>query len=94
MERGGNHWEDLVNYTLDELMTHLESLFAEGMSWDNYGQWHVDHIRPKSSFNFESYVDSEFKKCWALENLQPLWGEDNLRKNSKWDEKLQASKKG
>ena len=80
--KGGHHWEDLVGYTLNELMQHLESLFTDGMSWANYGRggWHLDHLRPINSFVFDSTDDDEFKECWALENLQPLWEADNIRK--------------
>ena len=53
------------------------------MTWDNYGEWHVDHIIPKSFFQFNSIDDVEFKMCWRLENLQPLWGKDNIRKNGR-----------
>lgn len=67
------HWEDLVPYTLQELKEHLESQFDENMTWDNYGSyWEVDHIIPKSLFNFTSYEDREFKICWSLMNLRPL----------------------
>lgn len=72
----------IIGYGIDELMEHLEGLFTEGMTWDNYGEWHVDHIKPMSSFSFKSVDDIEFKECWKLSNLQPLWGEDNLSKGS------------
>jgi len=88
MGKNGNHWKDLVGFTLQELMQHLENQFREGMSWDNYGKWHIDHIRPVSNFNFSSYKDSEFKECWALENLQPLWAKENLIKSNRYGEKL------
>ena len=74
---------DLLGYTLEELMSHLEALFTEGMTWDNYGEWHVDHKIPMNSFNFETTDDPEFKECWCLDNLQPLWGPDNLSKGTK-----------
>lgn len=70
----------LLGYTLEELMKHLESKFTEGMSWDNYGLWHVDHIIPMSKFTFTSTDDHEFKLCWCLDNMQPLWQFDNLSK--------------
>jgi hypothetical protein len=54
------------------------------MSWDNYGRWHVDHIKPMVSFNIKEPTDKEFQECWSLKNLQPLWGEDNLSKGSKY----------
>ena len=76
-------WKELVNYTINDLKIHLESLFDENVSWDNYGQWHIDHIIPKSYFNIIDYKCNDFKKCWSLDNLQPLWAEDNFRKNDK-----------
>ena len=68
-------------------MAHLEKQFKEGMTWNNYGYygWHIDHIRPVSSFNFNSYDDPEFKECWALSNLQPLWGKENISKKDKFE---------
>lgn len=63
----------LLGYSLDELMNHLEKQFTEGMNWNNYGEWHVDHIKPMTKFNFTSTDDIEFKECWSLNNLQPLW---------------------
>jgi len=83
--KGGRRWEDLVGYTLGELMDHLESKFTEGMTWDNMGKWRIDHVRPISSFNFETVDDPDFKKCWSLENLQPLWGGQNLGKGAKYN---------
>lgn len=73
-------WLQLVPYTLQDLKTHLEKQFTEGMSWDNYGEWHIDHIKPVSSFNIRSTSDDDFKECWKLNNLQPLWELDNLKK--------------
>jgi len=73
----------LLGYTIEELMNHLEALFTEGMTWDNYGEWHVDHKIPMASFNFKTTEDREFKLCWCLNNLQPLWGPDNLSKGTK-----------
>ncbi len=73
----------LLGYSIEELMAHLESLFTEGMTWDNYGEWHVDHKIPMSSFLFDSTEDSGFKECWKLNNLQPLWSPDNLSKGTK-----------
>jgi len=72
---------DFLPYTVENLMSHLENQFDSRMSWDNYGKWHIDHIRPDCSFNYTSVEDEEFQKCWALDNLQPLWAKDNLRKN-------------
>lgn len=78
-------WKDLVGYKIEELRSHIESLFIDGMSWDNHGKhgWHIDHIIPKSFFKFDSYDHPAFKACWALENLQPLWCYNNWKKNNK-----------
>jgi len=78
--KNGRSWEKLVGFTLTDLMIHLQKLFQSGMSWKNYGKWHIDHIIPRSKFHFKSADDPEFKKCWTLSNLQPLWAADNIRK--------------
>lgn len=80
----GRTWESLVGYTLDDLRQHLESKFTDGMTWGNMGKWHIDHIRPKSSFNYTSAEDADFRECWALDNLQPLWAHDNQVKWAHW----------
>lgn len=73
-----------LDYTVEDLMKHLERQFSKGMTWENYGtRWHVDHILPSASFKFESSEDPDFKCCWGLANLRPLWAEDNLKKNAK-----------
>lgn len=84
-DKNGRHWESLVGYTIIQLKDHLEKQFTEGMSWDNYGEWHIDHIRPICSFNIEDYECDDFKKCWSLSNLQPLWAIENQTKNGKFD---------
>ena len=76
-------WETLVNYSLDDLKLHLEKQFTNGMSWENYGEWHIDHILPISSFNIQDYNDEYFQKCWSLENLQPMWAVENIKKSNK-----------
>ena len=79
-----NVWEYL-SFTPEELMSQFESRFTDGMSWDNMDEWHIDHIRPVASFNFDSTEHPDFKKSWALNNLQPLWAADNMSKGDKWD---------
>ena len=82
--KSGIKWECLVGYNLGDLRKHLESQFVDGMSWDNYGiVWHIDHIVPISAFSITSYECGDFKRCWSLENLQPLFAKDNLRKSNK-----------
>ena len=70
---------DIVGLSPIELKTYLEKKFIEGMSWDNYGKWHIDHIIPLSSATNE---DEVYKLCHYT-NLQPLWAEDNIKKGNK-----------
>ena len=77
------HYFDVLQYTPDELINHLEKQFTDTMTWDNYGIWHVDHKLPITSFDIKEMGDEEFMKCWSLENLQPMWGEENIRKSNK-----------
>ena len=86
-EKDGRHWEGIVGFTTDQLKAHIEHLFLPGMSWDNYGKWHIDHKHPVSAFSFQSYEDEGFKQCWALDNLQPLWARDNIQKSNKIQQK-------
>ncbi len=83
--KAGRKWQELVGYTIKDLITHLEQQFDDKMTWENYGSyWWIDHIKPQSLFNYKSAEDEEFKKCWALENLQPLEAIANIRKSNKW----------
>jgi hypothetical protein len=83
MSKRGKHWENLIGYTSQDLKDHIEKIFQSGMSWDNYGLWQIDHIIPKSFFKYTSTDDVEFKYCWSLNNLQPLWAFDNISKSDK-----------
>jgi hypothetical protein len=86
MKRQGGKKSDsfleLVGKSPKDLIAYIESLFKDGMSWDNYGQWHLDHIRPCASFDLSD--PSQQKQCFHWSNLQPLWATENLRKNSRF----------
>jgi len=75
----------LIGTTTDGLRRHLEAQFAPGMSWENHGlgrdKWHVDHIRPCSSFDLTDPAQQH--ACFHYTNLQPLWSSDNLSKGAK-----------
>lgn len=90
-EKSGRKTFALLGYSVAELMAHLEKQFQPGMTWDNYGDWHIDHIVPLSLFNYETLDDIDFKRAWALSNLQPLWALDNLKKMAKCDISFQPS---
>lgn len=78
-------WKILVDFTLSDLMQALEEDFRDGMTWENYGSfWHLDHIIPLAHFHYDSPEDLEFKKAWALGNLQPLLAIENLKKGTKF----------
>jgi hypothetical protein len=82
MDKYGHYFE-ILQYSPEELATHLENQFTEGMTWENYGEWHVDHKLPITSFNFQEIGDNEFMRCWSLDNLQPMWGDENIKKSNK-----------
>jgi hypothetical protein len=75
--------KDMVLYSKEEFISHIESLFDKKMNWGNHGKkgWHIDHIKPISSFDLNNI--EECIECWSLKNLQPLWWSDNLSKGSK-----------
>ena len=77
--------------SLEVIRTHLENQFeneaercGHPISWENQGEWHIDHIRPCASFNLD--LEEERHKCFHYTNLQPLWGTDNMSKNDTYDE--------
>ena len=68
---GLNNYEDLKIY--------IEQKFQEGMSWDNYGEWEIDHIIPLAS----AKTEEELYKLCHYSNLQPLWASENRKKRDK-----------
>ncbi len=76
----------LVGCSLKDARVHIENKFQKGMSWENMGEWHIDHIVPCSAFDL---VDpKEQKICFNWANLQPLWATDNHKKHAKTDGQL------
>lgn len=82
-ERKNERTFALLGYRSDDLCLHLEKQFLPGMSWENYGDWHIDHIVPVSSFDFSAAPEDSLRACWALTNLRPLWGDENVKKSNK-----------
>jgi hypothetical protein len=74
-----NRTYDIVGCSPEDLRDYLSSKFIEGMSWENYGKWHIDHIIPISS----SKTKDDVYRLSHYTNLQPLWKEDNLKKGNK-----------
>lgn len=67
-----------IGCTIRELREYVEAKFTDGMSWDNYGKWHMDHIVPVSAFDQTN--EDDLYKCWHYTNFQPLWGPENISK--------------
>jgi len=81
----GRKWEDLVGYTLNDLISRLKVTMPEGYTWEDVlgGKLHIDHIVPISAFNFTKPEHADFKHCWALDNLQLLPARENILKSNK-----------
>jgi len=86
-----SHTLEYVGIDLEQLWKHFESKFTDGMTRENHGEWHVDHIRPLSSFDFDQFKEGSkeyenmLHEAWNYTNLQPLWAKDNLSKHGKWE---------
>jgi len=72
---------ELLGCTIDELWTHLESKFTNGMTRENYGIWHVDHIKACAKFDLVDPIQQA--QCFHYTNLQPLWAFDNMKKGTR-----------
>ena len=72
---------ELLGCNVEQLKVYLQKQFKEGMNWNNYGKWEVDHIKPCCSFNLSKI--SEQRKCFNYKNLQPLWAAENRHKQGK-----------
>lgn len=78
---------ELLGCSIEEVKSHLESQFTEGMTWDNYGKWHIDHIIPCASFDLTD--PEQQKKCFHYTNLQPLWATENISKGAKLEYQIE-----
>jgi hypothetical protein len=96
--KNGKRTFDILGYTPEQFVIHMESLFEPWMSWDNWGMynpntwddfdsstwtWQIDHIKPISSFDIKTVEDPWLNKCWALENLRPFSSKENIFKSNK-----------
>lgn len=77
-EKSGSAVRDL-GCTVEQLKFYLEGKFQVGMTWENHGKWHIDHELPLSFFDLSNR--EEYLKACHYKNLQPLWAQENLRKN-------------
>ena len=71
----------ILGCSYEQFIIHLENQFTDGMQWDNYGEWHIDHIIPLAT----ALTESDIITLNYYTNLQPLWATDNLAKSDKLD---------
>jgi len=79
LDKKGKHTEEILGDTFDNVRLYIEKQFTQGMSWENVGEWHIDHIKPLSSGS----TREEWIALNHYTNLQPLWAKDNLKKGAK-----------
>lgn len=79
-----NKLKDILGCSYTDIKSYLESKFSEGMSWNNHGKWHIDHIIPLTSAS----TKEELIKLCHYSNLQPLWAKDNIEKGCKLSYKI------
>lgn len=79
-ERNGSAVKDL-GCSLNSFKQYIESKFQIGMTWENYGKWHLDHIYPLSKVDLTNR--EQFLKVAHFTNYQPLWAKDNISKSNK-----------
>lgn len=72
---------ELIGCEISELRCYLEERFEPGMSWENHGEWHIDHVRPCASFDLSD--PAQQRACFHYSNMRPLWARDNLAKGKK-----------
>lgn len=82
--------KDLLGCSFEDFLSYLETLFKPGMSWLNYGEWHLDHIKPCAVFDLTDLHQQ--KECFHYTNLQPLWAIENLKKGAKWKNTSEVTK--
>ena len=78
--KNGYSWEKLLGYNRKQLFKHLNKTMPSGYTWNDLDGLHIDHIIPKTAFEFNDYFDAGFKACWALKNLQLLPAIENMKK--------------
>ena len=87
ISRRSESTRELIDCDMDFYIRYIESKFKNGMSWSNYGEWHIDHIKPCASFDLND--KKQLRSCFNYKNTQPLWAYENRAKGCK----LQANNK-
>lgn len=79
-QKTGSAIKDL-GCSIEEFIKYITTKFTEGMTWANYGEWHLDHIKPLAAFDLTDR--KQFLQAAHYTNYQPLWAHDNLTKSAK-----------
>jgi hypothetical protein len=79
IKRKSKKTKEIVGCSFGDLKQYLENQFQPGMTWENHGSWHIDHVIPLAS----AKTEEELYKLCHYTNLQPLWAADNIRKGAK-----------
>lgn len=79
IKRTGSHVHLRFGCSSDFMRAHIEKQFTKGMTWDNYGEWHIDHIMPCAQFDLSNQMHADI--CFNWQNLRPLWATENLSKS-------------
>ena len=72
---------ELIGCSIQHFMKHIEKQFVPGMTWENHGEWHIDHMIPCASFDLED--PEQQRRCFHYTNQQPLWAAENISKGDK-----------
>jgi RNAse (barnase) inhibitor barstar len=67
---------EVLFYPYEKYVNYIESQFTEGMTWVNYGEWVIEHVKPQPFFLFEDTNEAGYKECWDLTNLKLVWLKD------------------
>jgi len=91
--KGGKSSQEILGYTIKELIKHLRKTVPSGHTWQDFidGKLQIDHIIPQSVFNFRGYNDIDFRRCWALDNLRLLPSRENAIKSDMLSAPFQPS---
>lgn len=73
----------LLGCSVDDFKVHIEGQFKSGMTWQNFGEWELDHVKPCASFDLT--LPEQVFECFHWSNFQPLWKSENRQKSSRWE---------
>jgi hypothetical protein len=71
--------ENILGCKIEDFKTYIQSKFTKGMTLENHGEWHLDHIIPLAT----AKTEEDIIRLNHYTNFQPLWAEDNIIKSDK-----------